>query len=34
MLVDQSGFEWDETPHMVIADDNVWAEFIKVHNSS
>ena len=34
MLVEQSGFKWDETRHMVTADDNVWAEFIKVHSSS
>uniref|UniRef100_A0A2N9H6K4 Myb/SANT-like domain-containing protein n=1 Tax=Fagus sylvatica TaxID=28930 RepID=A0A2N9H6K4_FAGSY len=31
MLVEQSGFKWDETRHMVTADDNVWAEFIKAH---
>jgi len=30
ILVDQSGFKWDETRHMVTADDNVWAEFVKV----
>uniref|UniRef100_A0A2N9GU18 Myb/SANT-like domain-containing protein n=1 Tax=Fagus sylvatica TaxID=28930 RepID=A0A2N9GU18_FAGSY len=33
MLVEQSGFKWDETRHMVTADDNVWAEFIKAHHN-
>lgn len=30
-LLDQSGFEWDENRKMVIANDSVWNEYIKVH---
>lgn len=30
-LMTQSGFEWDEKRKMVIANDSVWTEYIKVH---
>lgn len=30
-LLGKSGFEWDENRKMVIADDSVWNEYIKVH---
>ncbi|KAF8401398.1 hypothetical protein HHK36_012336 [Tetracentron sinense] len=31
ILLDQSGFSWDETRQMVIADDIVWDDYIKAH---
>ena len=30
-LQDQTGFGWDENRKMVIANDSVWNEYIKVH---
>ncbi|XP_042483561.1 L10-interacting MYB domain-containing protein-like isoform X2 [Macadamia integrifolia] len=30
-LLSQSGFEWDETQKMVIANDSVWNEYVKTH---
>ncbi|KAK7295758.1 hypothetical protein RJT34_18670 [Clitoria ternatea] len=30
-LLDQSGFEWDEKRKMVIANDSVWNEYIKIN---
>ncbi|XP_021619891.1 uncharacterized protein LOC110620451 isoform X3 [Manihot esculenta] len=30
-LLEQNGFSWDDTQKMVIADDDVWDAFIKVH---
>ncbi|XP_010278767.1 PREDICTED: L10-interacting MYB domain-containing protein-like isoform X2 [Nelumbo nucifera] len=31
VLLDQNGFHWDETRKMVIADDHVWDDYLKVH---
>ncbi|XWS59352.1 hypothetical protein CRYUN_Cryun08bG0114200 [Craigia yunnanensis] len=31
ILLDQSGFEWDEAMQMVNADDNTWDEYLKAH---
>ncbi|KAF7818875.1 L10-interacting MYB domain-containing protein-like isoform X2 [Senna tora] len=31
MLVNQSGFQWDGTLNMVIADDKTWDEHTKAH---
>lgn len=30
-LLDQKGFNWDETRQMVTADNCVWDEYIKIH---
>lgn len=30
-LLGKSGFEWDENRKMVIADDSVWNEYIKIN---
>ncbi|XP_010247462.1 PREDICTED: uncharacterized protein LOC104590478 [Nelumbo nucifera] len=30
-LLSQNGFEWDEKRKMVIANDSVWNDYIKVH---
>ncbi|KAF8036808.1 hypothetical protein BT93_C2506 [Corymbia citriodora subsp. variegata] len=30
-LLEQEGFSWDETREMVIADNKVWDDYIKVH---
>nr|DAD28740.1 TPA_asm: hypothetical protein HUJ06_030208 [Nelumbo nucifera] len=31
ILLEQSGFSWDETRQMVTADDHVWDAYIKAH---
>ncbi|XP_012446060.1 uncharacterized protein LOC105769755 isoform X1 [Gossypium raimondii] len=31
ILLEQSGFSWDETRDMVIAEDSVWNAYIKSH---
>lgn len=33
-LTNQKGFCWDENREMVVADDDVWEAYIKVHLSS
>ncbi|KAH6760718.1 Myb/SANT-like DNA-binding domain protein [Perilla frutescens var. frutescens] len=30
-LLGQNGFSWDETRQMVVADDYIWDEYIKIH---
>lgn len=29
-ILNQSGFEWDETRQVIVADDSVWNDYIKV----
>ncbi|XVF55898.1 hypothetical protein PTKIN_Ptkin06aG0073300 [Pterospermum kingtungense] len=31
ILLDQSGFEWDEATQIVKADNNTWDEYLKAH---
>ena len=31
VLLDQSGFSWDETGEMVTAEDYVWDSYTKVN---
>lgn len=31
-LLGHTGFHWDETRQMVVADDKVWDSYIGVHN--
>ncbi|XP_028111818.1 L10-interacting MYB domain-containing protein-like [Camellia sinensis] len=33
-LIDQKGFNWDETRQMVTADNKVWDDYMKVHPNS
>ncbi|KAF6160536.1 hypothetical protein GIB67_019476 [Kingdonia uniflora] len=33
-LLDQEGFDWDETRQIVIADDFVWDKYIKAHHDA
>ncbi|KAM7255665.1 hypothetical protein ACFE04_008563 [Oxalis oulophora] len=30
-VLEQNGFWWDETREMIIAEDNIWDAYIKVH---
>lgn len=30
-ILNQSGFEWDETRQVIVADDSVWNDYIKVN---
>ncbi|CAH1453346.1 unnamed protein product [Lactuca virosa] len=31
IMLSQSGFSWDETRNMVVADDYIWDSYIKAH---
>ncbi|OVA18483.1 Myb/SANT-like domain [Macleaya cordata] len=31
MLLDKTGFHWDDTRQMVTADDSVWDDYLKAH---
>ena len=29
-MIDQNGFKWDDSKNMVVADDDVWDNYLKV----
>ncbi|GMP40399.1 hypothetical protein CsSME_00010861 [Camellia sinensis var. sinensis] len=33
-LLDQSGFSWDDTQQMVVAEDYVWDTYTKAHSDA